>query len=102
MRYPDGARVRSRRLQRRELRLALDHMLIATFADLIKLLESEKIPHHADEKLQFVEMPTHSPPLEGSMAIVWDRTDNLVQFIHIYRKPSTSSVCGGLTSPPEM
>ncbi|HEX3473545.1 MAG TPA: YbjN domain-containing protein [Kofleriaceae bacterium] len=58
-------------------------MQIESFHDLVKLLEREQVPHRVDEALQFVEIPTRSRPLEGSLAIVWDRNDNLVQFIHL-------------------
>jgi hypothetical protein len=55
---------------------------LASFQDLVKYLDEQKVPHAINAEAQIIEIPTKSPPLEGTVFIRWEKHEPLVQIIH--------------------
>jgi hypothetical protein len=56
---------------------------LKSFQDLTRFFVAEGVPFRCDEAAQMVELPTRSPPLVGTMAVLWRTGDHLVHFVHL-------------------
>ena len=54
---------------------------IGDFAELLAMLEADRVPHRADAATQLVEIPTRLASEDATLLIVWDRDEHLVQLI---------------------
>lgn len=61
--------------------MTADANLIASFADLIKLLERDGVPHQSDVAEMMVQIPTQRGPLDSVLLIRWQQSDGVIQFI---------------------
>ncbi len=55
---------------------------IASFSDLLTLLNETNTPHRADTERQVVEIPMAAPPLKGPLVVRWEKNLPYVQIIH--------------------
>ena len=58
-----------------------DKNSIASFQDLVNLLESDGVPHQSDVAGMMVQIPTQRGSLDSVMLIRWQKDDGVIQFI---------------------
>ena len=56
--------------------------VLTSFRELIAYLGEQNVPHAVNADAQIIEIPTRSPPLEGTVYIRWEKQEPLVQVIH--------------------
>jgi hypothetical protein len=56
--------------------------VLTSFRELCVFLGEQNLPHAVNAEAQIIEIPTRSPPLEGTVYIRWEKTEPLVQLIH--------------------
>lgn len=61
--------------------MTADANSIASFADLISLLERDGVPHQSDVAEMMVQIPTQRGPLDSVLLIRWQQSDGVIQFI---------------------
>lgn len=61
--------------------MTTDKNSIASFQDLVNLLESDGVPHQSDVAGMMVQIPTQRGTLDSVMLIRWQKDDGVIQFI---------------------
>ena len=61
--------------------MTADANQIASFTDLVRLLERDGVPHQSDLAEMMVQIPTQRGPLDSVMLIRWQQSDGVIQFI---------------------
>jgi hypothetical protein len=56
--------------------------VLTSFRELVAYLGEQNVPHAVNAEAQIIEIPTKSPPLEGTVYIRWEKNEPLVQIIH--------------------
>lgn len=56
--------------------------VLTSFRELTAYLAEQNVPHAVNGDAQIIEIPTKSPPLEGTVYLRWEKNEPLVQVIH--------------------